>query len=92
MMQTKSILLFGEMLEAINFPARKELVHFMAAGFPMSGLYPLTHVFPQKTREQVLPAKDLWRTAKERQSWATLRVRGCGDSDLDREIIDGTWD
>ena len=36
-MQTKSILLFAEMLEAVDFPAQQDLVHGMAAGFPMTG-------------------------------------------------------
>ena len=62
-MRTKSILLFGEMLEAISSPAREQLTHCMAAGFPMSDLYPLTRIFPQRTREQVLTVQNLWRTA-----------------------------
>ena len=58
-MATKSILLFSEMLEAIDFPSRQELVHCMASGFPKTGAYPKTHVFLPKARERLLSTKVL---------------------------------
>ena len=58
----------------------------------MTGAYPKTHVFPAKVREQTFSTEDLWRSAKERQAWAAMRSKGSGDDELDREVMDGTWD
>eukprot|EP00972_Heterocapsa_arctica_P038622 5691296-Heterocapsa_arctica.AAC.1 len=44
-MQSKRILLFGEMLTAAGFPSAPELVHQMSAGFPPFGAMPRTGVF-----------------------------------------------
>ena len=71
----KQILVFGEMLAAVDFPERHVLVKFLHSGFPIVGEYPLTGTLPPRRRDATRSLEDLWRSARARQRHLQISVR-----------------
>ena len=46
-LEGKKLLLFQELLEEAEFPGASDLVWYMANGFPLSGVFPETGIFPK---------------------------------------------
>ena len=83
----KNVLVMIEMLESIGFPSAKELGHHLAAGFPIAGLFPRTHVFPDKERQAELRIEDLWANAADVRATVLASCSSSGDEDLDAKLF-----
>ena len=63
-MGSKRLLLFGELLEMVDFPCRRELLHYLTAGFPVVGNFLATGISPPAKRVAELSLEDLWRSGR----------------------------
>ena len=91
-LQTKRVLLFGEMLASVGFPHHDKLVHRMCAGFPLAGEIERTYVFPECRRPAESQLSDLWRSSREAQRIVLQTLGPSGDAALDTAVTDATAD
>jgi hypothetical protein len=96
--ESKRLMLFCEMLRAVNFPDPEKRVHAMASGFPLAGNIDRTGLFPELARPASSCLPDLWRDARESQRLvlATLGPTSCAELDdavtvATREEVEAGW-
>lgn len=82
----KNLLLLRKMMHDAGIKDDRLIFH-MAAGFPVSGLYPDTGLFPSQERSASIDRDELWRTARYAQKKVVEITRASGD----REIDDYVW-
>ena len=87
---TKRILLFGEMLKEATFPNADDLVHYLSAGFPLAGDFPSTGVFPPKLKEASLSVADLWHMSAQIRREVISSCRSSGDDNVDIRLYEAT--
>jgi len=90
--QSKRLLLFGEMLEAAGFPQPSALIHRMATGFPLVGEIEATGVFPEKRTAPSSTIQDLWSSAKLVQASSIAAMGPSQDAKLDDVVTEATRD
>ena len=86
----KRLLIFKELLDSAGFPGAGDLVHQIAAGFPVVGALPPTGVFPKQPRDQAQSISDLWRTARAMRRAVLSATGPSKDHDLDIDVTDAT--
>ena len=87
---TKRILLFGEMLKEAAFPNADDIVHYLSAAFPLAGEFPSTGVFPPKLKEASLSVADLWHMSAQIRREVISSCRSSGDDNVDIRLYDAT--
>ena len=84
----KRILVFGEMLRAVRFPKTDELLHYMSTGFPLSGEYPLTDIFPGNVKEASLKLDDLYVMRENVRAEVMASCRSSSCDEIDDELYE----
>ena len=87
----KNILLMRKMLIDLGYPA-SEFVSNLVSGFPITGDFPNTGLFPEQDKPAPFDREELWRTAKLAQEMVRSSVRSSGDMELDAGVWGATLD
>ena len=88
--ESKRILLFGEMLSSVGFPSAERLMHRMAVGFPLAGKLEETGMFPALHRPASSSLPELWSSARDAQRTALLTLGPSDDPELDDAVTEST--
>ena len=84
-MEGKNVLLFKQMIQDAGL-ADERVAHYLSTGFPMSGEFPETGLFPKQVREAAIQKEELWRTAKYAQDKVSELTKASRDSVLDQKV------
>ena len=89
-MAGKNILVLVEMLHSIGFPTAGDVGHYLSTGFPVTGPFPPTGIFPLRSKEAEFSVTDLWSMAADIRQRVIGACGPSGDAVLDRKLFDIT--